>query len=179
MLECLKNCKIRQMILLTMDGHCPFLLDHCLELSGVPKGDPYHIFDQKIILASKDRESFLIIRQFIKHSAPTFTLLHKWGIIIIITLPWFVWVVFKKDFTFFVIDLHQISLFPDSIWSHGQTNKLAKLRRHASWVHFASNSFGPIHFVLEHFRLCTLAFEHVGHHVHLHVGHHVSSWSPN
>ena len=30
-----------------------------------------------------------------KTSAPTFTLLHKWGIIIIITLPWFVWVVLK------------------------------------------------------------------------------------
>ena len=26
-------------------------------------------------------------------------------------------------------------------------NKLAKLRRHASRVHFASNNFGPIHFV--------------------------------
>ena len=32
-----------------------------------------------------------------------------------------------------------------------QLNKLAKLRRHASQVHFASNSFGPIHFVFEHF----------------------------
>ena len=37
-------------------------------------------------------------------------------------------------------------------------NRLAKLRRHAS------NSFGPIHFVLEHFRLHTLGFEHVGSH---------------
>ena len=31
--------------------------------------------------------------------------------------------------------------------------------------HQTSNSFGPIHFVLEHFRLYTLGFEHVGHHV--------------
>ena len=54
-------------------------------------------------------------------------------------------------------------------------NKLAKLRRHSSWVHFASNSFGPIHFVLELFRLYTLGFEHVGHYVdhlvHPHVDH--------
>ena len=28
-------------------------------------------------------------------------------------------------------------------------NKLAKLRKHASKVHFVSNSFGPIPFVLE------------------------------
>ena len=69
--------------------------------------------------------------------------------------------------------------------------RMNSLRRHAIWVHFASNSFGPIHFVLEHFRLFTLDFEHVGsaamsnsmsdnffivsHHVghliHLHVGH--------
>ena len=59
---------------------------------------------------------------------------------------------------------------------HTKLNKLAKLRRHASRVHFASNSFGPIHFVLEHFRLFTLGLEHVschvGHLVHLHVGHH-------
>ena len=47
----------------------------------------------------------------------------------------------------------------------GNINKLAKLRRHASRVHFASNSFGPIHFVLEHFRLYTLGFKHVNHHV--------------
>ena len=51
------------------------------------------------------------------------------------------------------------------------------LRRHASRVHFVSNSFGPIHFVLEHFRLYTLGFEHVsrhvGHLIHLHVGHHI------
>ena len=55
-----------------------------------------------------------------------------------------------------------------------QLNKLAKLRRHKSQVHFASNSFGPIHIVLEHFRLYTLGFKHVGryasHLVHLHVG---------
>ena len=37
-------------------------------------------------------------------------------------------------------------------------NKLAKPRRH----------------VLEHFRLCTLGFEHVGHYVGHLVGHHVS-----
>ena len=36
---------------------------------------------------------------------------------------------------------------------------------------FASNSFGPIHFVLKHFRLYTLGFKHGGHLVHLHVGH--------
>ena len=45
-------------------------------------------------------------------------------------------------------------------------NKLAKLRRHASRVHFASNSFGPIHFVLE---LCDLQ---VSRNVSHHVGHH-------
>ena len=50
-------------------------------------------------------------------------------------------------------------------------NKFAKLRRNASRVHFASNSFGPIHFVLEHFRLYTLGFEHFGRHVSHHVGH--------
>ena len=56
--------------------------------------------------------------------------------------------------------------------------KLAKLRRHASRVHFSSNSFGQKHFVLELFRFYTLGFEHVdrhvGHYVRLHVGHHVS-----
>ena len=51
--------------------------------------------------------------------------------------------------------------------------KLTKLRRHSSQVHFASNCFGPIHFVLEHFRLYKFVFEHVGHHVHLHFGRHV------
>ena len=39
-----------------------------------------------------------------------------------------------------------------------EKDKLAKLRRHASRVHFASNSFGPMHFVLEHFRLDILPF---------------------
>ena len=34
-------------------------------------------------------------------------------------------------------------------------NKLAKLRRHASRVFFASNSFGPIHFILKYFMLYT------------------------
>ena len=34
-----------------------------------------------------------------------------------------------------------------------EKDKLAKLRRHASRVHFASNSFGPMHLVLEHFRI--------------------------
>ena len=63
-------------------------------------------------------------------------------------------------------------------------NKLAKLRRHASRVHFASNSFGPIHFVfilvhtstsfscihqLDFFSGC-----HVGHHVGHYVSHHIS-----
>ena len=56
-------------------------------------------------------------------------------------------------------------------------NKLPKLKRHVSRVHFASNSFGPIHFVLEHFRLFTLGLEHVschiGHLVHLHIQLHV------
>ena len=33
------------------------------------------------------------------------------------------------------------------VWSNGFLNKLAKLRRHTSRVHFASNSFGPIHTV--------------------------------
>ena len=57
---------------------------------------------------------------------------------------------------------------------HLQINKLAKLKRHASHVHFASNIFGcPIHFVLKHFRLYTLGFEHVSRHVQLLVGHHV------
>ena len=32
----------------------------------------------------------------------------------------------------------------------------------------------PIHFVLEHFKLYTFGFEHVGHLLHLHVSHHVS-----
>ena len=55
---------------------------------------------------------------------------------------------------------------------HLTINKLAKLKRHASYVHYASNIFGgPIHFVLENFRLYTLGFEHVGRHVQLHVGH--------
>ena len=63
-------------------------------------------------------------------------------------------------------------------------NKLAKLRRHASRVHFASNNFGPIHFVfilvhtstsfscihqLDFFSGC-----HVGHHICHHVSHHIS-----
>ena len=55
---------------------------------------------------------------------------------------------------------------------HLPINKLAKLKRHASYVHYASNIFGgPIHFVLENFRLYTLGFEHVSRHVQLHVGH--------
>ena len=41
-----------------------------------------------------------------------------------------------------------------------EKDKLAKLRRHASRVHFASNSFGPIHFVV-HFPVG----RHVSHHV--------------
>ena len=52
---------------------------------------------------------------------------------------------------------------------------LSTLNKLASRVHLASNSFGPIHFVLEYFRLHTLDFEHVSHHVghlvYLHVGH--------
>ena len=54
-------------------------------------------------------------------------------------------------------------------------NKLTNFRRHASRVHFASNSFGPIHLALGHFRLYTFGFEnigrHVDHHVQLKVGH--------
>ena len=49
-------------------------------------------------------------------------------------------------------------------------NKLAKLRRQASQVLFASNSFGPI----ERFMLYALGFEYVGHLVgYLYVDHHV------
>ena len=49
-------------------------------------------------------------------------------------------------------------------------NKLAKLIRQASQVHFASNSFGPI----ERFMLYALGFEYVGHLVYLHIGHELS-----
>ena len=59
----------------------------------------------------------------------------------------------------------------DNLFSNCK-NKLAKLRTHSSRLHFASNNFGPIHFILEHFRLYTLGFEHVSHLVHLHVGQH-------
>ena len=56
-----------------------------------------------------------------------------------------------------------------------ENNKLAKLRRHASRVHFPSNS--PTHSVLEQFRLYMLGFgnvsRHVGHLVHFHIGHYV------
>ena len=34
-------------------------------------------------------------------------------------------------------------------------NKLTNLRIHVSQVHFTSNNFDPIHFVLEHFRFYT------------------------
>ena len=64
----------------------------------------------------------------------------------------------------------------DNLFSNCK-NKLAKLRTHSSRLHFASNNFGPIHFILEHFRLYTLGFEHaghfIGHLVYFHVGHHV------
>ena len=52
-----------------------------------------------------------------------------------------------------------------NLFCHKYLDKLAKHRRHISRVHFASNGFGPIHFVLEHFRLYTLGFEHVDRHV--------------
>ena len=48
-------------------------------------------------------------------------------------------------------------------------NKLAKLIRQASEIHFASNSFGPI--LIERVMLYVLGFEYVGHLVYLHVGH--------
>ena len=55
-------------------------------------------------------------------------------------------------------------------------NKLAKLRRHASRVHFVSNRFGPIHFVFVHTStsfLCIhqLVLFFVSCHVSHHVGH--------
>ena len=74
------------------------------------------------------------------------------------------------DFQFFFNFWHCKTSENNQTWWLG--NKLAKLRRHASRVHFASNNFGPIHLVLEHFRLYTLGFEHVSHLVHLHVGQH-------
>ena len=57
------------------------------------------------------------------------------------------------------------------LYVHRVENKLAKLRRHASRIHFASSSFGPIHFVLEHFKLYTLGFGQVGRLVQLNVDH--------
>ena len=38
-------------------------------------------------------------------------------------------------------------LFPYIFKGHLYQKKLSKLRRHANRVHFASNSFGPMHFV--------------------------------
>ena len=53
-------------------------------------------------------------------------------------------------------------------------NKLAKLKDTQVGYTSHQTASDPIHFVLEHFRLYTFGFEHVGHLLHLHVSHHVS-----
>ena len=76
-----------------------------------------------------------------------------------------------------VIRVNFSRLFWNTIVSYSkkknERNQLSKLRRHTSQVHFASNSFGPIHFAFRIFQAFTLEHGgvHVGHLVHLHVGH--------
>ena len=77
-----------------------------------------------------------------------------------------------NTFLIIIIIHHQLTISSPAAEINSHSFMLYYIR-HASRAHFASNSFGPIHFVLEHFRLYTLCFEHVGHLVHLQVVHHV------